>query len=216
MTNDFKLRLMELVAVSIHQIAVHLFKSLPNLHRGDVDSVVSWEKPPTIDVDRFGNVSVDKFPYDPRPTLFFHSAYDNHEHYPEGIADMAGYWAEDRIFGGVVVFDRGDTGVEESCKSSSGSTTADKQQCKDIYYHSGRNGTTRRVWRLSDLQLDKIIDFLTSEPRTEATLFPLLASKKENPHRHDDWEAIAQLHIFRDPWERDISEGPYRGCVVRN
>ncbi|POS75812.1 hypothetical protein DHEL01_v205796 [Diaporthe helianthi] len=32
--------------------------------------------------------------------------------YPAGIADVVGYWAEARIFGGVVVFDRGPTGVE--------------------------------------------------------------------------------------------------------
>ncbi|KAG8156838.1 hypothetical protein KVR01_013251 [Diaporthe batatas] len=32
--------------------------------------------------------------------------------YPAGIADVVGYWAEARIFGGVVVFDRGPSGVE--------------------------------------------------------------------------------------------------------
>jgi hypothetical protein len=26
--------------------------------------------------------------------------------YPDGLADVAGYWAEDQIFGGVVLFDR--------------------------------------------------------------------------------------------------------------
>jgi hypothetical protein len=44
--------------------------------------------------------------------LFFHVDYMDHRQYPNGLADMAGYWAEDRIFGGVVLFDRGDSGYE--------------------------------------------------------------------------------------------------------
>lgn len=27
--------------------------------------------------------------------------------YPNGLADVVGYWAEYRIFGGIVLFDRG-------------------------------------------------------------------------------------------------------------
>jgi hypothetical protein len=37
-----------------------------------------------------------------------------HAQYPEGIADMVGYWAKDRILGGVVLFDRGESGNEVS------------------------------------------------------------------------------------------------------
>jgi hypothetical protein len=36
----------------------------------------------------------------------------DYDQYPDGLADVAGYWAEDRIFGGVVLFDRGDSGYE--------------------------------------------------------------------------------------------------------
>ena len=43
---------------------------------------------------------------------FFHAAFLDHERYPRGKADVAGYWAEGKIFGGVVVFDRGDTDRE--------------------------------------------------------------------------------------------------------
>lgn len=46
------------------------------------------------------------------PHLFFNIHYRAYEQYPFGIADMAGYWAEDRIFGGVVLFDRGESGKE--------------------------------------------------------------------------------------------------------
>lgn len=46
----------------------------------------------------------------PYASLFFHPSYRYHEQYPFGTADMAGYWAEDRIFGGVVLFDRTESG----------------------------------------------------------------------------------------------------------
>lgn len=44
--------------------------------------------------------------------MFFHVDYMDYDQYPNGLADIAGYWAEDRIFGGVVLFDRGDSGAE--------------------------------------------------------------------------------------------------------
>lgn len=34
--------------------------------------------------------------------------------YPRGKADVVGYWTEGKIFGGVVVFDRGETDREVS------------------------------------------------------------------------------------------------------
>jgi hypothetical protein len=43
---------------------------------------------------------------EPFPTLFAHGSYVDHEQCPEGVADMAGYWAGDRIFGGVILFNR--------------------------------------------------------------------------------------------------------------
>lgn len=41
-------------------------------------------------------------------TLFCHKWYRDHDQYPEGVADSVGYWAEARILGGVVLFDRRD------------------------------------------------------------------------------------------------------------
>ncbi len=108
---QFKMRLIELVARSIHQIAVFLFQQEPKLHAGDIDSVVSWkEEERWILLE--GNRRIHHQPSEPRPTLFFHVAYMDYDQYPDGLSDMAGYWAEDRIFGGVVVFDRGDSGSE--------------------------------------------------------------------------------------------------------
>lgn len=43
---------------------------------------------------------------------FFVSDYQKSRRYPNGSADVVGYWAEHRIFGGVVLFDRGPTQTE--------------------------------------------------------------------------------------------------------
>lgn len=50
----------------------------------------------------------------PPPTLFWTGAYMDWLQYPNGLADMAGYWAEMRIFGGIVLFDRGESEDEVS------------------------------------------------------------------------------------------------------
>ena len=61
--------------------------------------------------------------YDPPPTPFAHPAYRYPEQYPRGLADVAGYWAESKIFGGVVVFDRGETEEEVSSPNNKGLMT---------------------------------------------------------------------------------------------
>ena len=45
-------------------------------------------------------------------TAFVHRFYVDSDQYPRGVADVTGYWAEGRIFGGVVVFDRGESEQE--------------------------------------------------------------------------------------------------------
>ena len=43
---------------------------------------------------------------------FHHRNYIECEHYPFGILNVVGYWAETQLFGGVLLFDRGDSGLE--------------------------------------------------------------------------------------------------------
>jgi hypothetical protein len=38
--------------------------------------------------------------------------YDDPKQYPDGNADVAAYWAEDQIFCGIILFDRGERGTE--------------------------------------------------------------------------------------------------------
>ncbi|KAK2609559.1 hypothetical protein N8I77_003055 [Diaporthe amygdali] len=62
-------------------------------------------------------------------TIFGRSADDiqqqNLDNMPS-VAELAGYWAETQIFGGVVLFDRGESGEE----------------CNGMYIHNTRRNTT--------------------------------------------------------------------------
>ena len=42
----------------------------------------------------------------------FHDCYTEFKDYPFGLLDVVGYWAETQVFGGVLLFDRGDSGSE--------------------------------------------------------------------------------------------------------
>ena len=44
--------------------------------------------------------------------LDFHNEYTRLKDYPFGLLDVVGYWAETQLFGGVLLFDRGDSGSE--------------------------------------------------------------------------------------------------------
>lgn len=66
-----------------------------NRHKGDALS--SW---------RPSEGEMQFYPATFPTTLFCHPWYRDYDQYPEGIADSVAYWAEARIFGGVVLFDR--------------------------------------------------------------------------------------------------------------
>lgn len=103
-TKTYLLSLIELVARACHQIAVLLFQLDEGVHKRSVYE--AWRDAPVIS---------EQWESSPRlPSAFVHRGYRFHEQYPYGIADVAGYWAEAKIFGGVVVFDRGPSATEVS------------------------------------------------------------------------------------------------------
>ena len=94
-SRTFQTNLFELVARAIHDIAAWLFNQEHNL--SPTDELVAWRP------------SEEDKPFYPKGyplTLFWHAWYHDYDQYPEGLADVVGYWAEARIFGGVVLFDR--------------------------------------------------------------------------------------------------------------
>ncbi|KAI1390124.1 uncharacterized protein F4822DRAFT_224949 [Hypoxylon trugodes] len=102
-TRQYLLRLLELTAVALHQIAVYLFQEAASIHdlhhpQGSgftIHDATVWERPPDMWLREA-----------PWPTLFTHPGFTTVEQYPDGVADMAAYWVEDRILGGVLLFDR--------------------------------------------------------------------------------------------------------------
>ncbi|TAQ89229.1 hypothetical protein B7494_g2432 [Chlorociboria aeruginascens] len=101
-SRTFHMRLIELAAVATHQIAVQLYELCTSLYKDDC--IAGWEPP--RDHPIFWIYNPDGAP----PTLFQHRQYRYYDQYPDGIADGVGYWAESRIFGGVVLFDRREPG----------------------------------------------------------------------------------------------------------
>lgn len=88
---------LDLIAVTIHNMAAELYKLVDGgFHKNTV-----W---PGDEAYQERNRSAFSTP-------FCLLRYSKPEQYPEGTADMVGYWAEDRILGGVVLFGRGKDGT---------------------------------------------------------------------------------------------------------
>ncbi|KAK0739909.1 hypothetical protein B0T21DRAFT_150439 [Apiosordaria backusii] len=84
----FNTRLIELVAVALNEIGVILFQMDIRLHQGQgdlsIEAITNWKEDPDDET---------------LPTMFHHPYYLHSDIYPLGAANMAGYWAEDRILG---------------------------------------------------------------------------------------------------------------------
>jgi hypothetical protein len=145
----------------------------------------------------------------PGPTLFEHISYGAIDQYPDGVADVVGYWAENMILGGVVLFDRSKTWEDKRTPEP------------NIYLHSDRDGVTFRVWQALDGQQEALVDFLLSPSPVETCPCPLSSSDKNltriNP-------AVAtDKKVYRDIWEREPSDGrrgafgprALGGCIMR-
>jgi hypothetical protein len=84
--------------VAVHRMAVRLFMRRHRIHdretrdRADytVDAVTAWQPLPYA----AGGLQ-------PGPTLFAYHSYQALGQYPRGLADVVGYWAENRVLGEV-------------------------------------------------------------------------------------------------------------------
>ncbi|KAI1500928.1 hypothetical protein F5X99DRAFT_384391 [Biscogniauxia marginata] len=177
----FHVHLIELVARSVHQIAVLLFKQGPI--RPESDPLLSW----LPSEDLMPRLYPKGFP----PTFFLHQWYRDYDQYPEGIADGVGYWAESRILGGVVLFDRRIPGSTEDVEPDA------------IYLHPDNRDVTYRIYRLLDSQKQQLLQFLLSEVPLPSCPLPIHGSM-DNRDRIDPEEPIKDTGIYRDKWERKL------------
>ena len=177
------LRLAELVAVTIHQIGTFLFRLRLDMHDPDTtrdldtDTVMRWEP--------------DQNPSSraiPDPSLFTQPNFTALGQYPDGLSDMVGYWAEDRVLGGVFLFDRSRTWL------------ADGEP--NMYIQCCRRNVTYRVCQLLDEQQDSILNFLrTMDTSAMRSPFPILPGA-DNRSRIEPADAISIHQVYRDNWER--------------
>ncbi|KAG4278931.1 hypothetical protein FPRO04_06252 [Fusarium proliferatum] len=187
-SRSFNTRLIEIIAIAVHQIAALLYGLEEGLHKND--GVIEWA-PPKSDKIWWAHC-----PNGPEPTMFFHPWYLSHNRYPNGIADMVGYWAESRILGGVVLFDQRQpvpgSGVDQDA----------------VYIHPDRDDVTYRICRLTSEQKLQLLKFLTAEEPGQNPL-PILPDEK-NDYRIDPEESPEETGIYRDIWDRsELREDAY-------
>ncbi|KAK3300662.1 uncharacterized protein B0H64DRAFT_314328, partial [Chaetomium fimeti] len=169
----------ELVARAVHDIGVWLYRQDTSRHKDD--ALGRW--PPSEEHKRFYRRAF-------LGTVFSHPWYPDYDQYPEGIADCVGYWAEVRILGGVMLFDRRDPeSVSEAAVNA-------------VYIHPDRRLVTYRICRLLEDQKEALALFLGSGT-TPSQRCPLpLLPDQANLERVDPTEAIETTGIYRDIWER--------------
>ncbi|KAM0350887.1 hypothetical protein HYE67_000893 [Fusarium culmorum] len=193
-SEEYSLRLIELTVVACHQIAVYLFNLDDGVHKHQLYE--DWAQQRQMEQVLASEVR-DVIP----PCAFFHTSYYYFDQYPQGLADVVGYWAEGQIFGGVVVFDRGETEAE----------------CKSMWIHGARLRGPRTLYPPTPDQFDSLINFLLSEPKEEAACPLPIHGINENRPRWHPYDALAKYHIFRDKYERKLPmEPPRQGCTLVN
>ncbi|KAI0018851.1 hypothetical protein F4780DRAFT_499312 [Xylariomycetidae sp. FL0641] len=179
----FELLLIELTAIACHQIAVGLYVVDDGAHKHSEHEKWLSEAISRVPEDR---------PYArrllPPPTLFYHRSYKASDQYPNGIADMAGYWAEAKIFGGVVVFDRGES----------------ESEINSVWLHPNSRDAPATLFTPTETQYRAIVKFLLhTESEHDACPLPILATDENRP-RYDPYDAFAYCHIFRNRYERKL------------
>ncbi|KAK4215375.1 hypothetical protein QBC37DRAFT_281739 [Rhypophila decipiens] len=200
-TKMFNTRLIELVAVALHQFGVLLHQLEFRMHQGDIEYMINWTMPKPDDAPDWWE------PLEPLPTVFNNCFYTTWDIYPEGVADMVGYWAEDRILGGVVLFDRRAELDDE--ENLTGEPT-------NIYLHPSRRKVTYRITQLLDWQQQALVDFLLAEPGSGVSSpLPIIVDDR-NRTRVNHWNALTHRGIYRDIWERrPLDMDQWRQAVKR-
>ncbi|PGH07921.1 hypothetical protein AJ79_06129 [Helicocarpus griseus UAMH5409] len=184
----------KILAVLCHEIAVFLYNAYSGgLHKPNSEE--AYRQMPKPVLPSF----IPPPPVKIKPAELFHPYYQNWEQYPHGIADIVGYWAEYRLFGGVVLFDRGQAG----------------SACKDIFIHPVRN---YHIFQPSDTQIKEYLNVLLSD-QSQASLTTAKAAEhmrfkaEKYARRIDLYDAIVHLNIYRDKYERIIPSQRPRRCV---
>lgn len=182
-SSSFNTRFIEIMAVSVHEIAKYFYGLDSRGHQDD--GIERWVPPKNKDWEWWWGAHPDG----PRPTLFQHRYYFDYEQYPDGAADMVGYWAESRILGGVILFDR-----------------KTKPASDAVFIHPDRDSVTYRICELTEDQKASLVNFLLNpmSERVSSTCPLPIIPDLTNTNRIDPEEPISWTGIYRDISEREL------------
>jgi hypothetical protein len=172
----------------LYKLGTQLHDNHTNDPEYAIDGATSWQEEPP---EESGGYMYPLYPTPPWKTLFSHPYYGAEDQYPDGRADVAGYWAEDQIFGGVVLFDRSQTW-----------RSSDNPE-PNLYMHSARADVTFRLWQVKDEEQEALAAFLLAPAPTPTANGPLpILPTRSHRVRIDPARAIVDNKVYRDVWER--------------
>ncbi|KAN0102212.1 hypothetical protein V8E51_012722, partial [Hyaloscypha variabilis] len=182
-SREFYMRLLEMTAVACHDIAALVYE---NTQPGLRQEGQSLEQRLAL----LGG----------RPTDFMHEDYYYFQQYPKGVLDVVGYWAEYHLFGGVVLFDRGESGTEAS-------------NCNRAFLHPVGGF---RIFQISESQIQRFAEYVqqVSDETAQDIKPPFPLSAEKYTYRVDPFDAMA-LNIYRDRYERVIPRDRPTRCAQR-
>ncbi|KAM3559329.1 hypothetical protein MY1884_003515 [Beauveria asiatica] len=143
--------------------------------------------------------------------------YKNYKHYPNGPSDMIGYWTENYILGGTLLFERRhespgpfpgsfaevDAGLPNKQSTNILSLANTCRKLDGVYIQSDRDPRTNRMCKLLGTQKNEYLDFLQADTDHAAINSPLpLRPSHGSFDRVDPEESALDTGIYRDSWER--------------
>lgn len=211
--------------ITCHDIAVFLYQLDNGTHKHAEWETWHKEKLELLAEQDPQNIRTHRFKYGP-PTPFYRIGYMFWKKYPNGLADVAGYWAEHHIFGGVVLFDRGESEEEVSkmtlmqVLSLSWSLSSNLLQCNGIYIHHPE--ATLTLTPPTEKQFNNLVDFLLSTPSDKSPPSDKNPSRcplpvhitAENKWRWHPYDGMVDYHIYKFRHEIPTGARPRDHCDI--
>ena len=139
----------------------------------------------------------------------FHDCYISFQEYPFGLLDVVGYWAETQLFGGVLVFDRGDSG-SEVCQHLQIPMSSFTLCENHAHRHKIRNAFVHPKWQSHAFQLSaqQITRFSSLGKSEDIAHLPhvvdfLPFTREPGAHMKKTWvrPGEAPVHVYKNDYD---------------
>lgn len=204
-SREHRLRLLEIAAASVNAWAGMIYTSF------HPDTTIMPARPPEGHYWQFRRT--DRFYVN-----FYHTRYKGFEHYPFGLLNVVGYWAEAQLFGGVILFERVESDHEvQSMLHRSGKIHTHGYQIINAFLHPQK---TPDAFQLSEKQLKSFADLGITEGVANIpcadTVLPF--AKETNARTELTFVRVgeAPLRIYKNEYDKQpisyLEEVP--SCVI--